>query len=118
MKRREGAITQPLGTSRIADDAKSSSSDDDSASSSPGALDGRRNRTAFSTTQLEALETAFRQNTYPDTEQREEVARLTGLSEDKIMVYASLLCQRRSRRGSATVEPVAGRIFLCWRLRV
>lgn len=47
---------------------------------------GRRNRTSFSAEQLEVLEAAFTANTYPDQEEREQIAAKTGLSEDKIMV--------------------------------
>lgn len=49
----------------------------------------RRNRTSFSTEQLEIMEAAFNANTYPDQDERERIAMKTGLSEDKIMVNES-----------------------------
>lgn len=47
----------------------------------------RRNRTSFSSEQLEVLETAFKANTYPDQDERERIAAKTKLNEDKIMVF-------------------------------
>uniref|UniRef100_A0A1I7WW42 Homeobox domain-containing protein n=1 Tax=Heterorhabditis bacteriophora TaxID=37862 RepID=A0A1I7WW42_HETBA len=73
----------------------SSSDDDDSLSPS----EARRNRTSFSADQLETLENAFKQNTYPDSAERETIARQTGLSEEKIMVRPKLtwFSNRRAR---------------------
>ena len=50
--------------------------------------ENRRNRTSFSTEQLEILENAFRQNMYPDAPQREHLVKTTKLSEEKVMVGA------------------------------
>ncbi|VDK72323.1 unnamed protein product [Onchocerca ochengi] len=54
----------------------------------------RRNRTSFTSEQLEILEAAFNTNTYPDQDEREQIARKTNLSEDKIMTWFS---NRRAR---------------------
>ncbi|KAM3719132.1 Paired box protein [Dirofilaria immitis] len=54
----------------------------------------RRNRTSFSSEQLEILEAAFNVNTYPDQNERERIAMKTNLSEDKIMTWFS---NRRAR---------------------
>uniref|UniRef100_A0AAF5PXI9 Homeobox domain-containing protein n=2 Tax=Wuchereria bancrofti TaxID=6293 RepID=A0AAF5PXI9_WUCBA len=54
----------------------------------------RRNRTSFSSEQLEIMEAAFNTNTYPDQDERERIAIKTGLSEDKIMTWFS---NRRAR---------------------
>ena len=66
----------------ISDDSRSSSDSDD--------LDAKRNRTSFSAEQLEQLEAAFSQNTYPNEEEKKIIARDTGLSEEKIMVKIDL----------------------------
>uniref|UniRef100_A0A1I7VLQ8 Pax-7 n=1 Tax=Loa loa TaxID=7209 RepID=A0A1I7VLQ8_LOALO len=54
----------------------------------------RRNRTSFSSEQLEIMEAAFNANTYPDQDERERIAVKTSLSEDKIMTWFS---NRRAR---------------------
>ncbi|VBB34184.1 unnamed protein product, partial [Acanthocheilonema viteae] len=54
----------------------------------------RRNRTSFSSEQLEILEAAFNTNTYPDQDERERIAMKTSLSEEKIMTWFS---NRRAR---------------------
>ncbi|CAG9537413.1 unnamed protein product [Cercopithifilaria johnstoni] len=54
----------------------------------------RRNRTSFSSEQLEILEAAFNANTYPDQDERERIAMKTSLSEEKIMTWFS---NRRAR---------------------
>uniref|UniRef100_A0A0R3RI83 Homeobox domain-containing protein n=1 Tax=Elaeophora elaphi TaxID=1147741 RepID=A0A0R3RI83_9BILA len=54
----------------------------------------RRNRTSFSSEQLEILEAAFNANTYPDQDERERIATKTSLTEDKIMTWFS---NRRAR---------------------
>jgi hypothetical protein len=46
----------------------------------------RRCRTWFSPEQLECLERAFHANTYPNSQQREQISSETGLSEAKIQV--------------------------------
>lgn len=51
----------------------------------------RRNRTAFSQQQLAALEQTFAKTQYPDLENRENLARKTGLPEPKIQVSVSFL---------------------------
>lgn len=51
----------------------------------------RRNRTAFSQQQLAALEQTFAKTQYPDLENRENLARKTGLPEPKIQVCISFL---------------------------
>ncbi|KAI6183759.1 Paired box protein Pax-7 [Aphelenchoides bicaudatus] len=54
----------------------------------------RRCRTWFSPEQLECLERAFHSNTYPNSQQREQISLETGLSEAKIQVWFS---NRRAR---------------------
>ncbi|PAV58240.1 hypothetical protein WR25_10341 [Diploscapter pachys] len=78
------SIAKILGDSL--DDSRSSSDSDD--------LDAKRNRTSFSAEQLEQLEAAFSQNTYPNEEEKKIIARDTGLSEEKIMTWFS---NRRAR---------------------
>ncbi|KAK0395073.1 hypothetical protein QR680_001099 [Steinernema hermaphroditum] len=77
------------------DDSKCStslSSDDESAGSCSNEF--RRNRTSFTTEQLETLENAFKRNSYPDATEREAIAKSTNLNEDKIMTWFS---NRRAR---------------------
>ncbi|VDN01951.1 unnamed protein product [Thelazia callipaeda] len=61
----------------------------------------RRNRTSFSSKQLEVLEAAFNLNTYPDQDERERIALETNLSEDKIMAitmdFTTWFSNRRAR---------------------
>ena len=54
----------------------------------------RRNRTSFTSHQLDALELAFRTNRYPDGQARNKLADETKLSETKIQVWFS---NRRAR---------------------
>ncbi|KAK0395072.1 hypothetical protein QR680_001099 [Steinernema hermaphroditum] len=68
------------------------SSDDESAGSCSNEF--RRNRTSFTTEQLETLENAFKRNSYPDATEREAIAKSTNLNEDKIMTWFS---NRRAR---------------------
>ena len=56
-----------------------------SASKPPGST--KRLRTAFSASQLGALEIAFRISPYPDTYGKEQIASLTGISETKVQVW-------------------------------
>lgn len=46
----------------------------------------RRSRTSFNVEQIEILEEAFRRASYPDVETREELARRTKLSENRVQV--------------------------------
>lgn len=55
------------------------------ASSSSG-RNPKRARTAFTVSQLRALEYAFRMCPYPDSYGREQIARVTGISEAKLQV--------------------------------
>ncbi|TMS34761.1 hypothetical protein L596_002287 [Steinernema carpocapsae] len=68
------------------------SSDDESGGSCSNEF--RRNRTSFTTKQLETLENAFKLNSYPDATERENIAKSTNLNEDKIMTWFS---NRRAR---------------------
>ncbi|CAI4226418.1 unnamed protein product [Auanema sp. JU1783] len=86
-KRLSHSIDSILGIS--IDDSKSSSSDEDSISP-----EARRNRTSFTPEQLDRLESAFKANTYPDGTEREQIAKQTGLTEEKIMTWFS---NRRAR---------------------
>ncbi|VDO30920.1 unnamed protein product [Haemonchus placei] len=88
-KRLNHSIDSILGIS-MDSDSKCSSSDDDSLSPS----ESRRNRTSFTAEQLETLENAFKMNTYPDAVEREQIAKQTGLTEEKIMTWFS---NRRAR---------------------
>ncbi|CAD5215957.1 unnamed protein product [Bursaphelenchus xylophilus] len=54
----------------------------------------RRSRTWFAPEQLERLERAFQNNSYPDAGERERLSAETGLSENKIQVWFS---NRRAR---------------------
>ena len=94
----------------VPDDSKSSTSSDDDV-----CPENRRNRTSFSPEQLDALEFAFRNNTYPDGSEREAIAKKTGLTEEKIMVnYRSQDNKGKNfRRGSRTGEPDVGSTFQC-----
>lgn len=88
-KRLSYSIDSILGIS--IDDCEPSSSEEDGCTS-PN--EGKRNRTSFTTDQLEKLENAFKNNTYPDGTERENIAKDTGLSEEKIMTWFS---NRRAR---------------------
>lgn len=46
----------------------------------------RRFRTSFEPSQLSTLEKVFEKTHYPDTYIREEIAKETGLTEDKVQV--------------------------------
>ncbi|MED6291500.1 hypothetical protein CHARACLAT_024333 [Characodon lateralis] len=48
---------------------------------------GRRPRTAFSNSQVNALETVFRVNCYPGIKQREQLAGRLDLDEDRIQIW-------------------------------
>ncbi|CAJ0963643.1 unnamed protein product, partial [Mesorhabditis belari] len=95
-KRLSHSIDSILGLSSE-DDTKSytstsTSSSDDDSTLSPS--EPRRNRTSFSSAQLEVLETAFRKNTYPDAAERETLSQQANLTEEKIMTWFS---NRRAR---------------------
>ncbi|CAB3405287.1 unnamed protein product [Caenorhabditis bovis] len=95
-KRLSYSIDSILGIS-IDECNKSSSDDDECSSTSPSSATGesaRRNRTSFTSDQLDALEAAFKANTYPDAVEREAISKETGLSEEKIMTWFS---NRRAR---------------------
>uniref|UniRef100_A0A0N4ZHQ4 Homeobox domain-containing protein n=1 Tax=Parastrongyloides trichosuri TaxID=131310 RepID=A0A0N4ZHQ4_PARTI len=59
-----------------------------------GSSEGKRNRTSFTAQQLKVLENLFLVNTYPDSDEREKLSKLTNLSEEKIMTWFS---NRRAR---------------------
>ncbi|CAI5442620.1 unnamed protein product [Caenorhabditis angaria] len=92
-KRLSYSIDSILGIS-IDECSKSSSDDDDCSSTSPTNESSRRNRTSFTSDQLDSLESAFKANTYPDAVEREQISKETGLSEEKIMTWFS---NRRAR---------------------
>ncbi|XP_026857661.1 homeobox expressed in ES cells 1 [Electrophorus electricus] len=48
---------------------------------------GRRPRTAFSSVQIEILESVFRVNSYPGIDVREELAQKLHLDEDRIQIW-------------------------------
>lgn len=91
-KRLSYSIDSILGIS--IDDCSKSSSDDDESTSPSADSSSRRNRTSFSTEQLDILENSFRATTYPDAQARENISKDTGLSEEKIMTWFS---NRRAR---------------------
>ncbi|VDK74156.1 unnamed protein product [Litomosoides sigmodontis] len=68
-------------------DGKNGNAADDGNAGKNGRV--RRNRTSFSSEQLEILEAAFNANTYPDQDERERIAMETSLSEEKIMARDS-----------------------------
>uniref|UniRef100_A0A0N5BDQ8 Homeobox domain-containing protein n=1 Tax=Strongyloides papillosus TaxID=174720 RepID=A0A0N5BDQ8_STREA len=65
-----------------------------SEKSPTGSGEGKRNRTSFTAQQLKALENLFLINTYPDSDEREKLSKITNLSEEKIMTWFS---NRRAR---------------------
>ncbi|CAD5215959.1 unnamed protein product [Bursaphelenchus xylophilus] len=61
---------------------------------SPTSSNGSRSRTNFSQEQIDILERFYGKSSYPSAAEKEEVSRLTGLSQDKIGVWFS---NRRAR---------------------
>ena len=67
-------------------DMEKSRSDDDADGDKKGGKRGRRQRTHFTSQQLQELEATFQRNRYPDLATREEISAWTNLSEVRIRV--------------------------------
>ncbi|CAD5211893.1 unnamed protein product [Bursaphelenchus okinawaensis] len=61
---------------------------------SPTSSSGSRSRTNFCQEQIDVLEKSYAKSSYPSAEEKEEISRLTGLSQEKIGVWFS---NRRAR---------------------